>query len=250
VNTDVLEGWRQGTFTAAGLTRSTFRRGVGPAVIVIHEIPGITPKVIEFANDVVDRGLTAVLPSLVGRPGKPPSKLYEASSIVRICVAEEFTTWALNRTSPVVAWLRALAKATHAEVGGPGVGAVGMCFSGGFVLGMMLDDVVIAPVASQPSMPFALGRAERKASVGLADNDFARVAERSKDGCNVLGLRFLDDKLVGSRFETLRSALGDSFIAIELPSAHRRDHSVLTEHRDEPAVTKALDFLQSKLLAS
>lgn len=41
---------------------------------------------------------------------------------------------AMRQTSPVIAWLRALAKSLHAEVGGVGVGAIGMCFSGGFAL--------------------------------------------------------------------------------------------------------------------
>ena len=70
MSADVLAGWARAPFTAAGLTRDVYRRGSGPGVVVIHEIPGITPKVAQFANDVVDAGFTVVMPSLVGTPGK------------------------------------------------------------------------------------------------------------------------------------------------------------------------------------
>ena len=155
MTTDVLTGWEKSTFTAAGFTRDVYRRGTGPGVVVVHEIPGITPKVTEFANDVVAAGFTVLMPSLVGTPGKSPSGGYMASSMSKVCVSKEFTNWAMNQTSPIIAWLRAVARNLHQELGGPGVGAVGMCFSGGFALAMMVDDIMVAPVLSQPSMPFA-----------------------------------------------------------------------------------------------
>ena len=245
---DVLDGWERGSFTAAGLTRDTYRRGSGPGVIVIHEIPGITPLVARFAEDVVEAGFTVVMPSLVGTPGKVRSTPYNLSSMARLCIASEFTHWALNSTSPVISWLRALARSLHADVGGPGVGAIGMCFSGGFALGMMVDDVMVAPVLSQPSMPFAMGRnPQRKADLNLSPDDLEAVVQRATAGCQVLGLRFADDALVGTRFDTLRSVLGDAFIAVELPSANPRDHSVLTEQRDDASVERVIDFLREKL---
>ena len=243
---DVLDGWEVGVFTAAGLTHPTYRRGSGPGVIVIHEIPGITPLVTKFANEVVDRGFTVVMPSLVGTPGKSPSNAYAARQMVKMCVAREFTSFALNETSSIIAWLRALARNLHQEVGGPGVGAVGMCFSGGFALGMMVDDIMLAPVLSQPSMPLPIGKT-RSADLNLSPDDAAAIAERAAAGCQVLGLRFADDKLVGDRFASLRELLGDAFIAIELPSAKATDHSVLTEQRDESSVARVLDFFVDKL---
>ena len=114
----VLDGWDLSEFTAAGYTREVYRRGSGPGVIVVHEIPGITPKVTAFANEVVAAGFTVLMPVLVG-----------------------------------------------------------------------------------------------------------------------------------TRFDSLRELLGDSFIAVELPSSSKRDHSVLTEHRDEPSVQRVLQFFKDKLLA-
>ena len=217
-------------------------------MIVIHEIPGITPKVAAFADEVVDTGFTVVLPSLVGTPGREISAGYGAASMVKLCVAREFTNWAIGRTSPIIGWLRALARSLHLEAGGPGVGAVGMCFSGGFALGMMVDDIMVAPVLAQPSLPFAVGSAARKADLNLSPDDRLAVAQRAADGCEVLGLRFTGDALVGTRFDSLRELLGDAFIAVELPSAHKRDHSVLTEHRDAASVDRVIAFLRAKLL--
>jgi dienelactone hydrolase len=215
-------------------------------VIVVHEIPGITPKVAQFGDEVAAAGFTVVMPSLVGTPGKEPNAAYGARSMATVCVSREFTHWAVDSTSPVTAWLRALARAVHGEVGGPGVGAVGMCFSGGFALAMMVDEVMVAPVLAQPSLPFAIGR-ERGADVNLAPDDALVVAQRATDGCQVLGLRFRDDKLVGTRFATLRDLLGDAFIAVELPSTSKKDHSTLTEQRDDGAVARVIAFLREKL---
>ena len=243
---NVLTGWTKSSFSSASLTRDTYRKGTGPVVIVVHEIPGITPAVERFANDVVDAGFTVVMPDLVGTPGRKVDGKYLASSMVKICVAKEFTTLALKQTSPIISWLRALARSLHNEIGGKGVGAVGMCFSGGFALGMMVDDIMIAPVLSQPSLPFVVGKA-RGADLNLSPDDVAVITQRAADGCQVLGLRFTQDKLVGSRFATLREILGDAFIAVEIPSQSPKDHSVLTEQRDEASVQRVLSFFTEKL---
>lgn len=241
-----LDGWVSGSFTAASITHETYRRGSGPAVIVVHEIPGITPAVVSFAERVVERGFTVVMPLLVGTVGKAPSASYMASSMAKVCVSREFTTMALRKKSPIVDWLRALARSLHAELGGPGVGAVGMCFSGGFALGMMVDDVMVAPVLSQPSLPFAIGKA-RGADLNLDPSDEATIRRRAEAGCAVLGLRYTGDALVGTRFDALRSLLGDAFVAVEFPSTEKRDHSVLTEQIQEEGVTRVLDFLAARL---
>ncbi len=247
--TEVLAGWEKSTFTAAGYTRDVYRRGSGPGVVIVHEIPGITPKVTAFANEVVDAGFTVVMPLLVGDAGRELSNGYLASSMLKVCVSKEFTNWAMHQTSPIIGFLRALGRNLHQEVGGPGVGALGMCFSGGFALGMMVDDFVVAPVLSQPSMPFAMGNKARGADLNLSPDDALVVARRAAEGCQVLGLRFTGDKLVGDRFESLRTLLGDAFVAVELPSNSKRDHSVLTEQRDEASVQQVLEFFRTKLLA-
>jgi dienelactone hydrolase len=266
---DVLAGFERTTFHHAGTTREVFRLGSGPAVIVIAEMPGITPKVVDFARQVAGIGCTAVLPRLFGAPGFDPNAASKGtalrhmlSTIVPTCISREFTVLATGRTSPVVGWLRALAASEHERCGGPGVGAVGMCFTGGYALAMATDPRLLAPVLSQPSMPIALGK-KAKASIDISPEDLAVVKQRcASEGLTVLGLRFTSDRLVpAERFQHLRDELGEAFVAVELPdSAANPDalikpHSVLTEHLiDEPgeptrqALDDVLDLFRSRLL--
>jgi dienelactone hydrolase len=255
---DALSDFETTTFTADGKTRTVFRKGTGPAVIVISEIPGITPKVAGFARTVADIGCTAVMPHLFGEPGRDPAghgrvqtMVYGYQSIIPVCISREFHVLALGKTSPVISWLRALAAEEHGRCGGPGVGAVGMCLTGGFALAMAVDDRLLAPVLSQPSLPFAVSKRHRR-SIDISDADLAIVKQRcANDGLQVVGLRFKGDRFVpGERFDYLREQLGDAFVAVELddadanPEGRIAPHSVLTEHLiDEPGqpTRKALD---------
>src|SRR4051794_16749453 len=190
-----LPGFTESTFTHDGMTRPVYAAGTGPAVIVIHEVPGLHPQVAAFAQRVVDAGFSVRMPSLFGTPGREVGVAYTVETMAKVCVAKEFSAFALDRTSPVIGWLRRLAAEAHRECGGPGVGAVGMCFTGGFALGMMVDDTMLAPVLSQPSLPFPVS-ASRRRSVGISDADLERVKARASEGACLLGLRFTDDKAV------------------------------------------------------
>jgi dienelactone hydrolase len=260
-----LGGFAKDTFTAEGKTRDVYRRGEGPAVLVIAEIPGVTPAVLDFGRRVADLGCTAVLPVLFGTPAKAISVPYALQTLSFGCVSREFTTMAERRTSPVTEWLRALARHEHEVCGGPGVGVVGMCFTGGFALAMMVDDSVLAPVLSQPSLPFPIGK-RRKSDLGISDSDLARVKERcADDGICVLGLRFTNDRAVPEeRFDRLRAELGDAFVGVEINSSKGNPHgirsaahSVLTEdlvdepgHPTQDALHKVLDLFRERLLTS
>jgi dienelactone hydrolase len=238
-----VDGWTPGSHTAEGSTYPTYRRGTGPGVVVIHEIPGMTDQVIAFADEVVAAGHTVVMPHLFGIVGGPLRLRDVATVLPRLCVSTEFTTMALNQTSPVAGWLRSLARELHAELGGPGVGALGMCFTGGFALAMMVDESVAAPVVCQPSLPFPVGR-RRGADLNLSPADLDVVRRRAAEGCSVLGLRYRRDGATGTRFDTLRRQLGDNFLAVDLEG---RGHSVVTAHRQQEAVDRILSFLHSRL---
>jgi dienelactone hydrolase len=271
---DDLHDFERTSFVHDGKERTVFRLGGGPAVVVISEMPGISPKVAGFARKVAAIGCTAVVPHLFGVPGRDPTPAarggplgalrYGLSSIVPACISREFTTLATGRTSPVVSWLRALAAAEHERCGGPGVGAVGMCFTGGFALAMSVDDRMLAPVLSQPSMPMGITKAHRR-SIDCSAEDLAVVQQRcAAEGLEVLGLRFKGDRFVpGERFDFLREQLGDAFVAVELddadanPDSTMKPHSVLTEHLiDQPgtptraALDQVLDLFRRKLLAA
>jgi dienelactone hydrolase len=261
---EALHGYTCAPFGALGKKRDVYRTGTGPGVIVISEVPGITPKVAEFGRRVASIGCTAVVPNLFGTPGAEPTVAKAGKVFAQACISREFSTLARNRTSPVTEWLRVLAKSAHGECGGPGVGVVGMCLTGGFALAMMVDDVVLAPVLSQPSLPISLG-ASRKRDVGVSQADLARAKQRceAEDLC-VLGLRFSGDSLSpADRFARLRAELGDHFVAVEIDSSEgnadgyrKAAHSVLTEDLldEEGTATRAaldqvLELFRSKLLA-
>jgi len=220
-------------------TRPVWRRGEGPAVIVIHEMPGLHPLVIRFADRVAAAGMTVFCPSLFGDPGRPVSVGYALGTMLKgICISREFNVWATDRSSPIVDWLRALAAHAHTQCGGRGVGAVGMCFTGNFALAMMAEPSVVAPVLSQPSLPLPMGSPARAAGIGVSPAEIACAKQRFTDeGLSMIGLRFFGDAYVpDARFEALKSAFGERFEAIEIAAADARQdprlapHSVLTLH--------------------
>src|SRR5262245_43542916 len=188
----VPTGYAEQSFTHSGKSRRLYVRGSGPTVIVLHEIPGITPLVLRFADWLVEAGFRVYLPELVGVAGKQPSIAYVARSIATICISREFAVLAADRSSPVTDWLRALVRHASRDAGSSGVGAVGMCFSGNFVLAMMLEPALVAPVLSQPSLPFPLG-ARRKRALHLSPSDWECVKGRCAAGAKVLALRFTGD---------------------------------------------------------
>ena len=260
MTTPEMPGFQASTFRHQGRSHPVYRAGAGPAVIVIHEIPGIHPGMLSFAQRLLDGGYTVYLPSLFGRPGQPASTGAVLRSIVRVCVSREFAILA-DRTSPVVTWLRALAATAHRECGGPGVGVIGMCLTGGFALAMAVEPAVWAPVLSQPGLPAPV-TARRRATLGLDPADLTAVKARTRGGLCVLGLRFSADRgCPAERFQRLRRELGAAFEGIEVDSSPgnphaipTRAHAVLTVdlvdapgHPTRAALDRVLAFLDQRL---
>jgi dienelactone hydrolase len=253
-----LSDYALSDFTAGPYTRPIYRRGMGPAVIVIHEIPGLHPQVIEFADRLVAAGMTVVCPSLFGTPGKPLSTRYALGQMfLNVCIRREFSALSEGRTSPIVDWLRALAADLHRECGGPGVGALGMCFTGGFALAMMTEPSVIAPVLSQPSLPL---RGAKAGSIDISAADLACARRRLVDeDLTVLGLRYRGDPFVpDARFDRYAAELGDRFEDVTLDARHAKPntgmtpHSVLTVHLPDrgpgkDAEARVITFFQARL---
>ena len=143
-----LTGFTERSFTHDGKTRPVYWRGSGPGVVIMHEIPGITPQVARFAEWVADAGFSAVMPQMFGVPGKPISTGYIVKEIARACISREFSVLAAHQSSPITDWLRALCRSVHTELGGRGVGAIGMCLTGNFALSLMMEPCLMAPVLS------------------------------------------------------------------------------------------------------
>jgi len=223
-----------------GITRRVHVAGDGPAVIVMAEMPGISPQVARFARWVREAGFTVWMPSLFGRDGAVATADEGAAVFRRACISAEFRALGAGATSPVTQWLRGLARIAHAACGGPGVGAIGMCFTGNFALTMMLEPAVLAPVLSQPSLPLDV-----PGGLEIAPDDLRAVRQRlDHDDLTVMAYRFAGDRFcTAQRFAAYAEALGDRFVARVLPDSAANPapppffarhvptpHSVVTAH--------------------
>ena len=237
---DTLEDFERREVTLEDATRAVHVAGAGPAVIVMAEMPGISPHVARFARWVRDAGFTVYMPSLFGRDGAVASADEGAAVFQRACVSAEFNALKRDASSPVTRWLRALARLAHGQCGGPGVGAIGMCFTGNFALTMMLEPAMLAPVLAQPSLPL-----NDPGGLEIAPDELAAVRGRlDREELTVLAYRFAGDHFCrAERFAAYAQALGDRFVGRTLPdSAAKADvppffaryvptpHSVVTVH--------------------
>lgn len=223
-----IEGFASFRFAHEDKDRVVYRRGVGPGVLLLHELPGMIPECIDLARRLADHGYTVFMPLFHGEPGQNRGIL-----VPLFCLRREFSLFAANRTSPIATWFRALARQVAAEPGcGPLIGAIGMCLTAGSVLAMMVDDCLTAPVISSPALPGPMGPfhpASRKAALDVSPDELAASAERSqREEIPLLGFRFADDPLCpASRFETVRRAFGERFEAHVIPG---NKHAVFTGH--------------------
>jgi dienelactone hydrolase len=225
---DPLEDFDPLVVTLDGVAKVVQVAGSGPAVIVMTEMPGISPHVARFARWVRDAGFTVYMPSLFGRDGAVPGVEEGAAVFRRACVSAEFRAFAANESSPVTVWLRSLARLAHEQQGGPGVGAIGMCFTGNFALTMMLEPAMLAPVLSQPTLPL-----DDPAALEIAPEQLVAVRERlEREDLTVMGYRFAGDRFCrAQRFAAYSEALGDRFVARVLPdSAANPDTAPFFEH--------------------
>jgi dienelactone hydrolase len=211
---DPLEDFDSRSVTLDGVAKVVHVAGGGPGVIVMTEMPGISPQVARFARWVRDAGFTVYMPSLFGRDGAVPGVEEGVKVFQRVCVSAEFRVLATGESSPVTRWLRSLARLAHAECGGPGVGAIGMCFTGNFALTMMLEPAMLAPVLSQPTLPL-----DDPAGLEIAPEELAAVEERlRRDDLTVMAYRFAGDRFCkAERFAAYSQALGERFVGRVLP---------------------------------
>ena len=262
---DALDDFHARSYTLEHVTKRVYVSGTGPAVIVLAEMPGISPHVARFARWVRHAGFTVYMPSLFGTDGAFPEAENGLAVLRRACVSAEFHALAGQGASPVTSWLRALARKAMDECGGPGVGAIGMCFTGNFALSMLLEPAMLAPVLSQPSLPL-----DDPAAVESDPDELAAVRSRlERDDLTVLAYRFEGDRHCrAERFAAYQAALGPRFIGRSLPDTAANPqpppffkhvvaspHSVMTAHlidvEGEPttqARDEVLAFLRKRLI--
>ena len=115
-------------------TRTVYTKGTGPAVVLLHELPGLIPECVDLGRQIAADGFTVYMPLLFDQPDRPFSVLKTLGLVAHICISQEFYCLAKHQSSPITQWLKALCRKAPQDCGGPGVGGIGMCLTGGFVL--------------------------------------------------------------------------------------------------------------------
>jgi hypothetical protein len=217
----LAEDFERHEVTIDGVTKPVWRSGDGPGVVIMHEVPGITPRVARFARIVRDHEFTVFLPEMFGVVDKPVSGGYAVSSMVRCCVSREFHVFALMVDSSVQAPVlsqpslpfpfgKARSRGVHASA----------------------EELAV------------IKRRVREEGVKVLGLRFTA-----------------DPICTRARFETLRQELGEGFEGIEIDSGpdnpwgiKRVAHSVLTEelvdddgHPTKQALDRVLGFFEERL---
>lgn len=234
---DDLHGFERRGFNEAGLHCPVFVSDTGQApILLLHELPALTPEVAHLGRVLVAAGFRVYMPSLLGRPGQVPTAMDKANSGAQVCIRSEFN--ALGRgdhTRPIVAGLRRLAAQASDEANGASVGVLGLCLTGGFALAVALEAPVAAAVAAEPSLPLLAPN-----NVDLSPADQTALASRLRAGeVRAMVLRFQGDDLspcgklrrYGEGLgETLVSRCLDDEAADPRRTGKPRHHCVLTNH--------------------
>lgn len=260
--TDHLSDFEAFEHDFLGASHRVYRLGDGPPVLVLAEMPGITPRVADFARRVAAAGMTAFMPHLYGIDGASPSPMRYARALSVNCVSAEFAALRRGVTAPVTLWLRDLMRRACGWTGHPHAGVVGMCFTGGFALSMLMEPELVAPVLSQPSLPLGLS-ASHRSDLGVAAGDLKDIKMRVEaDDVSMLVLRFSEDRLCpAARIQRLDAEFPGRVELVEIDSRpgnpdgiRRLAHSVLTEdlvdtpgHPTREALERTMDFLMERL---
>ncbi len=218
----MIHGFAASTFLHDGIQHTLYTRGSGPGIVLIHELPGLTKSCIALANRLVDAGYRVYMPLLFGKPGKTAMK----RNLAHVCISREFRVLAMRKTSPVVAWLRAVCHKAHQECGGPGVGAIGMCLTGNFAISLMADPVMLAPVSCQPSLPFPVTK-KRKAALAVSPEELDAAKKRATQGQELMCFRFTHDATSPEeRFYALAETFGPAFNGTQIDSSPTNSHNI------------------------
>lgn len=255
-------GFSQFDFAFDHIEKPVFKLGDDhqPAILIMLELPGMTRQTTEFAKRLHCEGYCIYLPLLFGQPDQAPAVV---ANLTKVCISREFHLLATHKPSPISDWLRALCGHMRQAHGGRKVGAIGMCFTGGFVLSLLVDEHVIAPVMTQPGHAQGLMTRRARATPGVPEAHIQAAQRRCKeDKIDILGARFTQDRLCPkSRFDQLEQLLGQHFIRIEIDSSLGNphglkpwDHSVFTlayqdaeGHPTRQAYERLVAFFEQRL---
>ncbi len=190
-----IEGFESYQLGSEGDRRLVYTRGGPdrPAVLVLHELPGMVKECIDLARHLSDPhdghdGYQVHMPLLFGTPGESVNPF----NMVRYawCMRNEIHLFKDGVTSPITAWLAGLVDEASRRSGSERVAVIGMCLTGGLVFGLLTQTNVRAVVASQPSTPFGLFSRTKKRDLGLSESD---LRDNFGTGKPIMALRYRED---------------------------------------------------------
>jgi dienelactone hydrolase len=215
-------GFAELIHTYNNVEHKIYRTGDGPAVVLLHELPGLTCDDIGLACRIAARGFTVYAPLFFGQPGGNST----VHNYLHQCVApSEFHCSKAWETSPAVLWVRDW-MANKLQHSGKGVGVIGMCMTGALPLVLLPLSFVSAAVICQPTFPINSGALD----ICHEDLDKAVTKAREKQ-IPVLGLRFAQDHFASpKKFDTLKAAFKKNFVRLTLmgpANGKKHPHSTL-----------------------
>jgi len=236
------------TSSGARIRHDVYRKGSGPAVVIIQELPGIGPQTLKLADEFVEKGFEVFLPHLFG----PIGRISLAGNLARVfCMRKEFHLFSTNKSSPIVDWLKALCRHICDQRSLPGVGVIGMCLTGNFAISLMADASVLAAVAAQPAMPFL-----QQGSLHMSEQEIAEVKIGIDSTAPMKAYRFKQDWMsTAEKFHCINEKLNtDGKTRVELKTLPGKAHSVLTldfvDEQDHPtrhALDEILEYFSTQL---
>ena len=200
-----LDGFSQFSLADGDIEHVVYHTGrrSDRVVLVLHELPGIAPGLLQFAGRLVADGFQVYLPWMFGGV----QRRTPLRNLARLCISREFANLRAGVSAPVTQWLRALVSHVSRHNDDRPVGAIGMCVTGGFAIPLLLSPRVTVAVAAQPSIPvslawFAFGRSDADGqsalNVSQADIDAARARLDAGDA-QLLAVRCAADRMCPPR---------------------------------------------------
>lgn len=216
-------------------------------LIVLHELPGMSPSFIGYCSRMADQGYKVYMPLLFKTPN---TEMNLAQSLIFSCISKEFrelfaTKGSERHTRPFTVWMLNLVGEVREQHPQAKFGIVGMCLTGGFALAAIADPGVHAAIACQPGIPFfrhistlGLSKSERR-------NALIRAQTLPKPCAK--GYRYAKDRVCRERhMKAATTILGDAFA--RYPDLPGEGHSTLTgSTANESVFSDVLDFLNRRL---
>jgi dienelactone hydrolase len=241
-------------FEAGGRRKTVFVRGEGRAVLLMHDMAGLTPECLVLARRLARGGLRVYVPLLFGWPGQASRVL----GLGQALLSRDFNLFADEGPGALTDWLRPLCREISARDGWRRIGVIGMGITGSLVFSLLMEPCVWAPVTSHPSTPFPLAERSRTCH-GIPEQHLVNL--RTRSDVRLLGWRFSEDRLCPpQRFRRLAQLMGRRFDGREIPSGEgtafaATAHGVLDSRKPQtPPIPDAIErttrFLVARLGAA